>query len=63
MEQLPGREIMGVELASERPGFSEMEDVNFTDSELVYHVRDALRSVTLVSINADIFLADYVIFR
>ncbi|PSS36602.1 RNA polymerase I-specific transcription initiation factor like [Actinidia chinensis var. chinensis] len=43
---------MGVKLASERPGFSEMEDVNFTDSELVYHVRDALRSVTLGDSNS-----------
>ncbi|KAL7223677.1 hypothetical protein ACSBR1_025180 [Camellia fascicularis] len=38
---------MGVDLATERAGFAEMEGVNFTDSELVYHVRDALRSVTL----------------
>ncbi|GFS39416.1 RNA polymerase I specific transcription initiation factor RRN3 protein [Actinidia rufa] len=43
---------MGVKLASERPGFSEMEDVNLTDSELVYHVRDALRSVTLGDSNS-----------
>lgn len=38
---------MGVELANERAGFLEMEDVNFTDNELVYHVRTALKSVSL----------------
>ncbi|CAL5435271.1 unnamed protein product [Camellia sinensis] len=38
---------MGVDLATERAGFAEMEDVNFSDSEFVCHVRDALRSVTL----------------
>ncbi|XP_057970224.1 uncharacterized protein LOC131159371 [Malania oleifera] len=36
---------MGVELATEKEGFHEMEDVNFSDSELIYHVRDALTSV------------------
>uniref|UniRef100_A0A5B6ZC63 Putative RNA polymerase I-specific transcription initiation factor rrn3 n=1 Tax=Davidia involucrata TaxID=16924 RepID=A0A5B6ZC63_DAVIN len=38
---------MGVELATEKAGFAEMEDVYFSDSELVYHVRDALRLVPL----------------
>ncbi|KAK9285008.1 hypothetical protein L1049_024190 [Liquidambar formosana] len=38
---------MGVELATDKAGFYEMEDVNFSDSELVQHVRDALRSVPL----------------
>ncbi|KAA8547617.1 hypothetical protein F0562_004046 [Nyssa sinensis] len=38
---------MGVELATKTIGFAEMEDVNFSDSELIYHVRDALRSVPL----------------
>lgn len=38
---------MGVELANERAGFLELEDVNFTDNELVYHVRTALKSVSL----------------
>ena len=41
---------MGVELATDRAGFHEMEEVNFSDSELVYHVRHALQSVPLVSI-------------
>ncbi|XAR58079.1 hypothetical protein NMG60_11026458 [Bertholletia excelsa] len=36
---------MGVELATERVGL-EMEDVNFSDSELVCHVRNALKAVT-----------------
>ncbi|KAG8643947.1 hypothetical protein MANES_11G091200v8 [Manihot esculenta] len=37
---------MGVELAHQfNVEVQEMEDVNFTDSELVYHVRDALISV------------------
>ncbi|KAF2322865.1 hypothetical protein GH714_031487 [Hevea brasiliensis] len=37
---------MGVELAHHFNGeVQEMEDVNFSDSELVYHVRDALVSV------------------
>ncbi|XP_034683124.1 RNA polymerase I-specific transcription initiation factor rrn3 [Vitis riparia] len=38
---------MGVELATDRAGFHEMEEVNFSDSELVYHVRHALQSVPL----------------
>ncbi|KAA8532095.1 hypothetical protein F0562_006763 [Nyssa sinensis] len=38
---------MGVELATGKAGFAEMEDVNFSDSELIYHVRDALRLVPL----------------
>ncbi|XP_010272854.1 PREDICTED: RNA polymerase I-specific transcription initiation factor RRN3-like [Nelumbo nucifera] len=37
---------MGVELATDRPGFYEMVDVDVSDSELVYHVRDALKSVS-----------------
>lgn len=41
---------MGVELAHQfNVEVQEMEDVNFTDSELVYHVRDALISVQSVS--------------
>ncbi|KAI8025803.1 hypothetical protein LOK49_LG02G00663 [Camellia lanceoleosa] len=42
---------MGVDLATERAGFAKMEDVNFTNLELVYHVRDALRSVTLAALS------------
>lgn len=38
---------MGVELANERAQFLEMEEVNFTDNELVYHVRTALKSASL----------------
>ncbi|XP_052191460.1 RNA polymerase I-specific transcription initiation factor rrn3-like [Diospyros lotus] len=38
---------MGVELATEKAVFVQMEDVNFTDSELVCHVRNALLSVSL----------------
>ncbi|PSS23849.1 RNA polymerase I-specific transcription initiation factor like [Actinidia chinensis var. chinensis] len=38
---------MGVELATENAGFSEMEDVIFSDTELVCHVRNALRSATM----------------
>ncbi|KAK9279483.1 hypothetical protein L1049_013162 [Liquidambar formosana] len=38
---------MGLELPSDNAGFYEMEDVNFSDSELVHHVRDALKSVAL----------------
>lgn len=42
---------MGVEMAYQYNGeFQEMEDVNFSDSELVCHVRDALISVQTVSI-------------
>ncbi|KAJ8764151.1 hypothetical protein K2173_005063 [Erythroxylum novogranatense] len=33
---------MGVELAHQYTQFNDMEDVNFTDSQLVSHVRDAL---------------------
>lgn len=46
-----GSKTMGaVELANGKVGFHEMDDHdNFTDSELVYHVRDALNSVSLVS--------------
>ncbi|XP_059623369.1 RNA polymerase I-specific transcription initiation factor rrn3 isoform X2 [Cornus florida] len=43
---------MGVELESEMTGLDEIEDVNFSDSELVYHVRDALRLVTLGDSNS-----------
>lgn len=39
-----------MELAAGKAGLTEMEDVNFTDLEVVYHVRDALRSFTMVSI-------------
>ncbi|CAK9139372.1 unnamed protein product [Ilex paraguariensis] len=38
---------MGVQLAAEQAGFVEMENVIFTDSELVHHVRDALRAALL----------------
>ncbi|KAI8022332.1 hypothetical protein LOK49_LG03G00542 [Camellia lanceoleosa] len=47
---------MGVDLATERAGFAEMEDVNFSDSELVCHVRDALRSVTLLCLGPSVEL-------
>lgn len=40
---------MGVELTQQYGELEEMEDVNFTDKELVYHVRDTLKSVQLVS--------------
>lgn len=36
-----------MELAAGKAGLTEMEDVNFTDLEVVYHVRDALRSFTM----------------
>lgn len=40
---------MGVELRNgEAMGFQELDDVDFTDSDLVYHVRDALTSVSMV---------------
>jgi hypothetical protein len=47
-----GSETMGAEeLVNGNVGFNEMEeDDNFSDSELVYHVRDALSSVSSVSI-------------
>lgn len=47
-----GSETMGAEeLVNGTVGFHEMEeDENFSDSELVYHVRDALSSVSSVSI-------------
>jgi hypothetical protein len=47
-----GSETMGAEeLVNGKAGFHEMEeDDNFSDSELVYHVRDALSSVSSVSI-------------
>lgn len=38
---------MGVELVHGREGYLEMEDVNFSDSDLAYHVKDALKSVSL----------------
>ncbi|KAF8409883.1 hypothetical protein HHK36_002401 [Tetracentron sinense] len=38
---------MGVELATNKEGYCEMSDFDFSDSELVYHVRDALRSVSV----------------
>jgi hypothetical protein len=43
-----GLETMGAEeLVNSNVGFNEMEeDDNFSDSELVYHVRDALSSVS-----------------
>lgn len=40
---------MGVELASNRAVSYEMDDVDVSDSEVVSHVRDALRSVFQVS--------------
>lgn len=40
---------MGVELAAGKAGLTEMEDVNFTDLEVVRFVRDALTSFTMVS--------------
>ena len=48
---------MGVELATENTGFSEMEDVIFSDSELVCHVRDALRSATMVRSATSLYIA------
>lgn len=47
-----GSETMGAEeFVNGKAGFQEMEeDDNFSDSELVYHVRDALSSVSSVSI-------------
>ena len=41
---------MGVQLAAEQTGLADIGDVNFSDLELAYHVRDALKSVSLVSI-------------
>lgn len=41
---------MGVQLAAEQTGLANIGDVNFSDLELAYHVRDALKSVSLVSI-------------
>ncbi|KAG5534463.1 hypothetical protein RHGRI_022558 [Rhododendron griersonianum] len=38
---------MGVELAAGKAGLTEMEDVNFTDLEVVRFVRDALTSFTV----------------
>ncbi|XP_058180575.1 uncharacterized protein LOC131299052 [Rhododendron vialii] len=38
---------MGVELAAGKAGLTEMEDVNFTDLEVVRFVRDALTSFTM----------------
>ncbi|KAK2977155.1 hypothetical protein RJ640_027768 [Escallonia rubra] len=38
---------MGVQLAAERASLAEIGDVNFSDLELAYHVKDALRSVSL----------------
>uniref|UniRef100_A0A2P2LI32 Uncharacterized protein MANES_11G091200 n=1 Tax=Rhizophora mucronata TaxID=61149 RepID=A0A2P2LI32_RHIMU len=38
---------MGVELVHHNTESQHMDDVNFSDSELVYHVRDALLSVQL----------------
>lgn len=45
-----GSNNMGVELANERAGFHEMEDVNYTDNEVVCHIRTALKSVSSVSL-------------
>ncbi|KAK3034197.1 hypothetical protein RJ639_034337 [Escallonia herrerae] len=38
---------MGVQLAAEQASLAEIGDVNFSDLELAYHVKDALRSVPL----------------
>ncbi|KAM7523936.1 hypothetical protein LguiA_013838 [Lonicera macranthoides] len=38
---------MGVQLAAEQTGLADIGDVNFSDLELAYHVRDALKSVSV----------------
>lgn len=40
---------MGVDTRNEEAGFHEINDVDFSDSDLVYHVRDLLISVSTVS--------------
>ena len=42
---------MGVELPIDHAESHEMEDVNISDLELVYHVREALTSVQSVSVS------------
>lgn len=44
-----GFKSMGRELASDKVEFHEMENDDFSDLELISHVRDALISVQLVS--------------
>ena len=41
---------MGVEIRNQEAGLHQLEDVDFSDSDLVYHVRDALISVSLVNL-------------
>lgn len=41
-----GLETMGVDTRNEEAGFHEINDVDFSDSDLVYHVRDLLISVS-----------------
>ena len=52
---------MGVELATDKAGFHEMDEVDFSDSELVYHVKNALQSVPLVSISGLCMLHDLIL--
>lgn len=40
---------MGVYFGEKEAGFHEMDEVDFSDSELVYHVREALGSASSVS--------------
>lgn len=40
---------MGVDFGEKDVGFHEMDDVDFSDSDLVYHVREALASASSVS--------------
>lgn len=40
---------MGVDFGEKDVGFHEMDDVDFSDSDLVYHVKEALASASSVS--------------
>lgn len=41
---------MGMDMADRNAGYEEMDEVDFTDNELVHHVRNALKSIVLVSL-------------
>lgn len=45
-----GLETMGMDMADRNAGYQEMDEVDFTDNELVHHVRNALKSIVLVSL-------------
>ena len=52
---------MGVQLAADS-NFAELDNVNLSDSELVYHVRNALKTALEVKLQSQIFAQNLFFF-